>query len=141
MATVNLDRVAKAWTGFTKIAGVSGVHTAEDYERALALVDQIMDRTRNRDERENPGSPLNQVLTYLSPMIEDYEERRYPMPSIGPIDYIKRLMAENGLTQSDLPEIGNQSVVSQTLSGKRDLNVRQIRALSERFGVPTSAFI
>ena len=44
-------------------------------------------------------------------------------------------MEEHDLTQSDLPEVGSQGVVSEILGGKRALNVRQIRALSERFGV------
>jgi HTH-type transcriptional regulator/antitoxin HigA len=50
-------------------------------------------------------------------------------------------MDEHGLTQSDLPEVGSQGVVSEVLSGKRDLNVRQIRALAKRFGVSTAVFI
>ena len=37
-------------------------------------------------------------------------------------------MDEHGLTQSDLPEVGSQGVVSEIIHGKRELNVRQIRA-------------
>ena len=44
------------------------------------------------------------------------------------------------LTQSDLPEVGSQGVVSEILGGKRTLNVRQIRALSGRFGVSPAVF-
>jgi HTH-type transcriptional regulator/antitoxin HigA len=40
-----------------------------------------------------------------------------------------------------LPEIGTQGVVSEILSGKRELNVRQIRALAERFNVPPGVFV
>jgi HTH-type transcriptional regulator/antitoxin HigA len=50
-------------------------------------------------------------------------------------------MEEHELTQSDLPEVGSQGVVSEILNGKRELNVRQIRALAERFGVSTAVFI
>jgi HTH-type transcriptional regulator/antitoxin HigA len=49
-------------------------------------------------------------------------------------------MEEHGLKQSDLPEVGNQSVVSQILSGARELNVRQINALAKRFNVPAGVF-
>ncbi|SCW59193.1 hypothetical protein SAMN03159306_01965 [Pseudomonas sp. NFACC48-1] len=42
---------------------------------------------------------------------------------------------EHGMSQSDLPGVGTQSVVSEVLSGKRQLNLRQIRWLAERFGV------
>jgi HTH-type transcriptional regulator/antitoxin HigA len=54
---------------------------------------------------------------------------------------LRFLMEEHSLKQSDLPEIGSQSLVSEILSGKRELNVRQIRALAKRFGVSPAAFI
>jgi HTH-type transcriptional regulator/antitoxin HigA len=45
------------------------------------------------------------------------------------------------LTQAELPEVGSQGVVSEVLSGKRELNVRQIRALAQRFRVSPAVFI
>jgi HTH-type transcriptional regulator/antitoxin HigA len=45
------------------------------------------------------------------------------------------------LKQKDLPELGSQGVVSEILSGKRELNLRQIKALSKRFNVPVSVFV
>jgi hypothetical protein len=52
-----------------------------------------------------------------------------------------RILTEHDLKQSDLPEVGSQGVVSEILSGKRDLNVRQMRALAKRFGVSPAVFI
>jgi HTH-type transcriptional regulator/antitoxin HigA len=49
-------------------------------------------------------------------------------------------MEQHALTQSELPEIGAQFVVSAVLSGKRRLNLRQITALSQRFAVPIEVF-
>ena len=76
------------------------------------------------------------------------------MRELSFVNYFKRLFSQLllnevgnkkridiGLRQSDLPEIGSQGVVSEVLSGKRDLNARQIRALSERFGVGPAAFL
>jgi HTH-type transcriptional regulator/antitoxin HigA len=51
------------------------------------------------------------------------------------------MMREHGLNQSDLPGVGTQSVVSEVLSGKRKLNLRQIKWLAERFGVSVETFI
>ncbi|MCE7920859.1 MAG: hypothetical protein DCC59_16705 [Chloroflexi bacterium] len=42
---------------------------------------------------------------------------------------------------ADLAEIGSQGVVSEILNGKRELNVRQIRALAERFNVSAAVFV
>ena len=50
-------------------------------------------------------------------------------------------MDEHGLTQSDFPEIGSQGVVSDVLRGKREFDVRQIRALATRFHVSPAVFI
>jgi HTH-type transcriptional regulator/antitoxin HigA len=50
-------------------------------------------------------------------------------------------MEDHGLSQSDLPEVGSQGVVSEILSGKRDLNVRQIARLAARFGVSPAVFL
>jgi HTH-type transcriptional regulator/antitoxin HigA len=63
------------------------------------------------------------------------------MPKIKGADSLRFLMEEHGLRQSDLPEVGSQGVVSEILEGKRELNVRQIRALSRRFGVSPSVFV
>ncbi|MCY1466058.1 Antitoxin HigA [compost metagenome] len=53
---------------------------------------------------------------------------------------LKFLMEQNHLTGSDLPEIGDKSVVSRTLNGKRTLSSADIQALSQRFHVEPSVF-
>ena len=50
-------------------------------------------------------------------------------------------LSGNRLKQSDLSEIGSQCVVSEILTDKRELNIRQVRALSERFGVSAATFV
>jgi HTH-type transcriptional regulator/antitoxin HigA len=51
-------------------------------------------------------------------------------------------MEEHGLQQADLPEVGSQQgVVSEILSGKRELNLRQIRELAKRFHLSQAVFI
>jgi HTH-type transcriptional regulator/antitoxin HigA len=50
-------------------------------------------------------------------------------------------MEEHNLSQSNFPEIGTQGVVSEILSGKRQLNLRQVKSLSKRFNVSPSVFI
>ena len=77
----------------------------------------------------------------LGTLMHAYEERHHPMPAWSGGDVLRVLLDEHGLTQSDLPEIGSQGVVSEILRGKRALNVRQIRALARRFHVSPSVFI
>jgi HTH-type transcriptional regulator/antitoxin HigA len=56
-------------------------------------------------------------------------------------EMLRYFMNEHDLAQADLPEVGSQGVVSEILHGKRELNLRQIRALAERFHVSPAVFI
>jgi len=51
------------------------------------------------------------------------------------------LRAEDGLRQSDLPEVGSQGVVSEVLAGKRKPNARQVKALAQRFRVAAEVLL
>ncbi len=64
----------------------------------------------------------------------------FEQASASPAQVLRFLMDQHGLKQSDLPEIGPQSVVSQVLAERRMLNVRQIAALSGRFGITADVF-
>lgn len=58
-----------------------------------------------------------------------------------PIETLSFLMKEHGIKQTDLAEVGSQGVVSEILTGKRHLNIRQIKELSSRFNVSPLVFI
>ncbi len=62
------------------------------------------------------------------------------MMGITDIDVLKFLLEKHQLTPSDMPEIGNQDVLSELLAGKRELSVDHIRALSKRFGLSPATF-
>jgi len=80
-------------------------------------------------------------LDTLGTLIHAYEREHYPMPEASGVDMIHFFMEEHGLTQRQLPELRSQGVVSEILNGKRALNLRQIRALAERFQVSPAVFI
>jgi len=61
---------------------------------------------------------------------------------LRPLAVLRAMMDQQGLTQSELAqEPGSQGVVSEILSGKRETNLRQMRALAVRFSVPVTAFV
>ena len=115
-------------------AGLS-IRDEQDYKRAVALLDRLLDEIGD-DARH----PLVGFLEVLGTLIESYESDHVKMSGGTGKDVLTLLMEEHGLSQSDLPEIGSQGVVSEILQGKRELNTRQIKALSERFGVSPAAF-
>ena len=107
-----------------------------DYDVTVELLNHLVDEV-GTDERH----PLYSLLDTLGTLLHEYEERHHPIPECSGSDILQLLMDEHGLTQSDLPEVGSQGVVSEVLHGRRELNVRQIRALAKRFHVSPAVFI
>ncbi len=107
-----------------------------EFEQLLALLDEVTDIVR-----DDENHPLVNMMDVLGVLIENYEEQYVPEPKTDPIGVLKHFMDEYNLRQKDLPELGSQGVVSEILNGKRELNLRQIRALSQRFKVPLAVFI
>ena len=129
-----LKEIAKVWPELKTVLSVP--HEEKDYERLVKLLDSLI------DEVGNDGShPLASLMETVGSLIETYESENVPNRDGSPTDALKALMEEHDLTQSDLREIGSQGVVSEVLAGKRQLNLRQIRALSERFGVSPAVFV
>lgn len=110
--------------------------TEVDYQQRLALIDELLDEV-GEDEQH----PLADILDTLSTLVHVYELDHHPEPQAEPAEVLKLLMQEHGLKQADLSEIGSQGVVSEILNGKRQLNLRQIQQLSQRFHVSPVVFI
>ena len=107
-----------------------------DYQTLVETLDGILD-AGGADET----NPLARLAAMVGELVADYEARRYPMPeAMSAVEALGFLMAQHGLRQSDLPEIGNQAKVSEILSGKRAINLRQAQALAKRFRVGIELF-
>jgi HTH-type transcriptional regulator / antitoxin HigA len=121
------------WTAISPLLSIRNEH---EYDLAMERLNRLLDEV-GADE----GHPLYTLLDTLGTLLHTYEEQHHPMPECSGVDVLRFLMEEHSLTQSDLPEIGSQGVVSDILRGKRELNVRQIRALAKRFHVSPAVFI
>ena len=127
---MNLDNVNKSFTAFRAAAGLG------DYDSLVSLMDAVVE-----SGQAGPGGVYEGLFLTLADLIEAHDKRDFPIPDATPAQAVRFLMEQYGLTQGQLPEIGNQSVVSQVLAGHRQLNVRQISRLCQRFGVEASLFI
>jgi len=141
LPTFSLEQLATAFASFCHVTGFAAITSEAEYAQAIALTEAILDATRDTPQREDAAHPLMALLDWLTPAIREYETTRIRLPDAAPREILRLLMEQHGLSQSQLPEIGNQSVVSQILSGQRKLNTRQIAALSRRFAVSADAFI
>ena len=129
-----LKEIAKMWPDIQPVFSVP--HNKKDYNKSVALLDGLIDEVGNDENHA-----LASLMETIGSLIEIYESRHIDEIAGTPSDTLKALMFEHGLKQSDLTEIGSQGVVSEILSGKRHLNVRQIKILSSRFKVPPAVFI
>jgi HTH-type transcriptional regulator / antitoxin HigA len=110
------------------------IHTEAENERYTAALEMLLAK-RDRSPEE---SRMVELLTLL---IEDFEDRNYPLPPATPLDIVRHLMESNGLRQVDLIDVfGAESTVSEVLRGKRDLAKSHIEKLSRRFNVSPELF-
>jgi HTH-type transcriptional regulator/antitoxin HigA len=118
------------------IAPLLCIRNEREYDIAVKRLNELLDEIG-----DNEKHPLYSLLDTLGTLIHAYEKEHYSIPEASGIDVLRFLMEEHELSQSDLPEIGSQGVVSEILNHKRELNVRQVRALAKRFNVSTAVFV
>lgn len=133
---MNLDIIARTWSVFERASDLGPIRDAEHYARTVAIADALID-----GGHAGEGGALAGLFGIVCDLIADYDHAHYPLPDAAPREVLRWLMQQHGLTQAQLPEIGNQSVVSQILAGRRQLNARQIAALSVRFGIGADALL
>ncbi|MFI3199845.1 MAG: transcriptional regulator [Methylococcaceae bacterium] len=108
-----------------------------EYQALIESLDVLLDKGA-ADE----SNPLAGLACMVGDLISTYEQKHYPMPqAMSNIEVLCFFMDRDNLRQQDLPEIGNQAKVSEVLSGRRAINLRQAKALSERFNVDLALFL
>ncbi|MBZ4036222.1 DNA-binding protein [Flavobacterium sp. 17A] len=113
---------------------IKPIKTEDDYNEALKRVNILFDAKPDTTE----GDELDILVT----LIEKYEQIHYPIPDPDPIEAIKFMMEQNGLTDADLGIILNsRSRVSELFNKKRALTIKQIRILTEKLHIPASILI
>jgi HTH-type transcriptional regulator/antitoxin HigA len=91
--------------------------------------------------KENPSAEEEKYAQVLMTLIEAYEEEHHPVPDASPLEVLRALMDANDLRQKDLaPIFGSESIVSEVLHRKRELNKSHIEKLSKRFHVSPAVF-
>jgi len=131
---IQIKEIAETWPSIQNIFSVP--HTEQEYLKLVKFLDSLIDEVGNEESH-----PLSSLMETIGSLIEAYEADNFPDREGNPIDALKYLMEEHGVRQADLPEIGSQGVVSEVLSGKRQLNLRQVKLLSERFKVSPAVFV
>lgn len=127
----------KKYTDLLVITIPRVIDSDAEYDRLEPIFERLLDKGNNRSPEE---TALFDLLTNL---LEDYERRTLePIADASPREMLEYLMRENNLKQKDLSEIfGGQSVVSDILNSKREINKEQAKKLGEKFSISPAAFI
>lgn len=111
------------------------IRTEEEYERLTSELVRL-------DERENPSPEETELAELLIVLIDEYEERRYPIRKASPQQTLQHLMEARQLTQKDLWKVfGSKGITSEVFHGKRSISKAQARKLAEFFHVNVELFI
>ena len=112
------------------------IKTEEENDRAILLVEQLLEKGNKISPEENA------LLDLLWGLIADFEEKFYQPRDATPQEVLLELMNARGLKQKDLTEVlGSKSRVSQVIGGKREISKIQAKALADFFKVSAELFI
>jgi HTH-type transcriptional regulator/antitoxin HigA len=133
---IEVKHLLPAWEAFRGTTDIAPIRDEAHYWRMASVLDALLDEADGDEDHPAMG-----LVDIVGDLIGDYEALHRPLPEATGVQALKFLMEQHGLRQGDLPEIGSQGVVSEILAGKRELNIRQVRALGERFGVSPATFV
>jgi HTH-type transcriptional regulator / antitoxin HigA len=116
------------------LASPSPITSERQHKEYLAVLDEL-------STKANPTPDEEKYAQVLLALIEAYEEQHHSVPDASPVSVLRALMEANDLRQKDLvPIFGSESIVSEVLHRKRELNRSHIAKLSKRFRISPAAF-
>jgi HTH-type transcriptional regulator/antitoxin HigA len=111
------------------------IHTDEECDRLTTELIHL-------DEREGISPEEKELAELLTVLIDEYEERRYPIRKASPQQTLQHLMEARNLTQKDLwKTFGSKGITSEVFHGKRSISKAQAKKLAEFFHVSAELFI
>jgi HTH-type transcriptional regulator / antitoxin HigA len=111
----------------------------KDYDAAAAVLDKLAvqpEGSLSRGEQD--------YFETLTMLVEAYDREHYSLPDhkSDPLEMLKYAMEESGMSQAELGRIlGNRSLASLILNGRRQLSKTHIRKLANYFKVSPALFL
>ena len=107
---------------------ITPIRTDADHEAALRGIEALW----GADE----GTPASDRLDILATLVEAYEDRRWPLEELDPVEAIEAAMAHDGHTRADLAALIGKSRASEILKRRRALTLPMIRRIASAWHVP-----
>ncbi len=108
--------------------------TEDQYDVLLERIEELLPLVSN----ETPASDRNLIeLDIISDLVEEYEEKHYPVYIPTLPEVIRLRMAEMGLSQKALAELlgVSPSRISEYMTGKAEPTLRVARLLNQKLDI------
>ena len=134
-ATLTVD--SKKYARLANRIVIKAIETEDEYDHMVAAVERLMDKGAGHLSPEESA-----LLETLAILVQAYDDRHHPLPSLAPNKMLAYLMETSGRTAKDLlPVLGTRGRVSEVLSGKRSISKEQAKRLASVFKVTVDLFI
>jgi HTH-type transcriptional regulator/antitoxin HigA len=112
------------------------LQSKSDYDKAVARLDFLSENP------PQPNSNEGKELMLLGYLIDQYEEKEFPISTPDPIEAIEIRMDDLALSKKDLlPIFGDRGTMSKIFNKQRALSLSMIRMLSEKLSIPLEVLI
>ena len=108
----------------------------DDYlAQAFGTIDRLLRRELDEGESAFFDVPAD--------LVQSYEQDHHPLPKVSTAGMLHYLLQENELSQTQLARAVGipPSLISEVLSGSRELSKATIKTLAYQFGVSPSVFL
>ena len=136
MGASEIDKIAKRYKALCELVPLKPITKKTEYEAAVEHLNHLLDAGG-----ANQAHPLAGLVEALGEMIQSYEKRQAPMAEAEPREVLRYLMTEHGFRQTDLADISSQGMISDILSGRREISKALAKKLATRFHVSASVFL
>ncbi len=109
------------------------IKTDEDHRAALREIEALWGAA--------DGTADGDRLDILATLVESYEDRRWPIEDLDPVEAIEAAMAHEGHTRGDLAGLIGESRATEVLKRRRPLTLAMIRKISAAWRVPARILV
>ena len=109
------------------------IRNDEEHRAALEEIDALWGAAE--------GTPEGDRLDVLATLVEAYEDRRWPVDELDPVEAIEAAMEHEGYDRAELAALIGQSRATEVLQRKRALTLPMIRKIAAAWHVPERVLV
>ena len=134
-ATLTIDR--RKYTRMANQVLLKAIESEAEHDHMVEAIEHLMDKGEDR-----LGPEESALLETMAILVQDYEDRNFPLPDVPPNEMLAYLMESSGRAPKDLlPVFGTRGRVSEVLGGKRSISKEQAKQLAVVFQVTVDLFL